>query len=83
MRLRVCFVRVVLCQAETVTGIADPIQSARSLLNAKGSKVEWVVLKVGAEGCYIATRETVLHHPAMKVTISSLACFYGWIPHAD
>mmetsp|Transcript_13385 Transcript_13385/g.25697 ORF Transcript_13385/g.25697 Transcript_13385/m.25697 type:complete len:449 (-) Transcript_13385:663-2009(-) len=56
-------------EAETVTGIADPIQSARSLLNAKGSKVEWVVLKVGAEGCYIATRETVLHHPAMKITV--------------
>ena len=53
-----------------MTGIADAQAAAESLLHAEGSRVEWVVLKQGEEGCYIITRGgEVVHQPAMDVTV--------------
>jgi sugar/nucleoside kinase (ribokinase family) len=57
-------------EAAMVTGHSDPRKAADSLLTAPGSLVRWVVLKVGKDGCFVATRDgQVLHHPAMSVAV--------------
>jgi len=44
-------------EAAMVTGHSDPRKAADSLLTAPGSLVRWVVLKVGKDGCFVATRD--------------------------
>lgn len=57
-------------EAAMVTGHSDPLKAADSLLTAPGSLVKWVVLKVGKDGCFVATRDgAVLHYPAMNVKV--------------
>jgi hypothetical protein len=52
-----------------VTGLADPQAAARSILEAAGSRVAWVVLKMGAGGCFILTPTQLVHHPCMKIQL--------------
>ncbi|KAH8947085.1 hypothetical protein BDL97_11G022100 [Sphagnum fallax] len=55
-------------EAEVLTGMADPLDSATALLS-RGKLSKWVVLKLGADGCLIATSEGIYGAPAFKVDV--------------
>lgn len=52
-----------------LTGMADPQASATALLS-RGKLSKWVVLKLGADGCLIATSEGIYGAPAFKVNMN-------------
>lgn len=54
-----------------MTGIADPRTSATVLLE-RGKTTKWVVVKMGGNGCLIATSDGIYHAPAFKVSLPTL-----------
>lgn len=55
-------------EAEAVTGIADPVLSAKELL-ARGRCTKWVVVKMGDKGCFLTTAHGVYQVPAFTVDV--------------
>ena len=55
-------------QAEALTGIADPVFSAKALLE-KGENTKWVIVKMGERGCLMITTQGIYQVPAFKVII--------------
>ena len=55
-------------QAEALTGIADPVFSAKALLE-KGENTKWVIVKMGEKGCLMITTQGIYQVPAFKVII--------------
>lgn len=55
-------------EAKVLTGIEDPVLSAKSLL-AKGQRTRWVIVKLGDRGCLMTTAHGVYKVPAFKVDI--------------
>jgi sugar/nucleoside kinase (ribokinase family) len=53
-------------EAALATGVDDPVQAARRLLDFGP---EWVVVKQGAAGCAICTEKNALHIPGFAVTV--------------
>lgn len=53
-----------LVEAQKLTGLSDPGECAHSLLEA-GAKL--IVLKLGREGCLVASQEGVIHVPGFRV----------------
>jgi hypothetical protein len=53
-------------QAEALTGIADPVFSAKALLE-KGENTKWVIVKMGEKGCLMITTRGIYQVPAFKV----------------
>jgi sugar/nucleoside kinase (ribokinase family) len=51
-------------EAETLTGISDPLEAGRELLR-KGPEI--VVIKLGGKGSIVVTKERVLKMPAFRV----------------
>ena len=51
-------------EAEALTGLKDPVESAKALLNV-GPKI--VVIKLGDKGAIVATRDEIIREPAFNV----------------
>ena len=59
-------------QAQALTGVADPVSSAKALLE-KGENTKWVIVKMGEKGCLMITAHGVYQVPAFKVILDM--CF--------
>ncbi|PKI64095.1 hypothetical protein CRG98_015539 [Punica granatum] len=55
-------------EAESLTGINDPVLAGQKLLN-RGARTKWVVVKMGARGSIIITRSSISCAPAFKVNV--------------
>eukprot|EP00250_Pteridium_aquilinum_P016743 c23270_g1_i1 orf=701-2221(+) len=55
-------------EAEALTGLDDPVLSAKELL-ARGQCTKWVIVKMGDKGCLMTTAHGVYQCPAFKVDV--------------
>ncbi|XVE72992.1 hypothetical protein DITRI_Ditri11bG0082500 [Diplodiscus trichospermus] len=55
-------------EAETLTGIANPILAGQELLR-KGVRTKWVVVKMGPKGSILITTSSITCAPAFKVVV--------------
>lgn len=53
-------------QAESLTGIADPVLAGQELLR-KGVRTKWVIIKMGPKGSLLITMSSISCAPAFKV----------------
>ena len=58
-------------QAESLTGIANPILAGQELLR-KGVRTKWVVVKMGPKGSILITTSSITCAPAFKVSYIAL-----------
>lgn len=59
---------LMICQAESLTGIRDPILAGMEFLR-KGICTEWVVVKMGSKGSILITKSSISFAPAFKVSL--------------
>jgi fructose-1-phosphate kinase PfkB-like protein len=57
-------------QAESLTGIGDPILAGQELLK-RGIRTKWVIVKMGLKGSILITTSSIACAPAFKVTSHS------------
>lgn len=57
-------------QAESLTGITNPIQAGQELLK-KGVHTRWVIIKMGGKGSILITNSSIICAPAFKVIFLS------------
>lgn len=57
-------------QAESLTGIGDPILAGQELLK-RGIRTKWVIVKMGLKGSFLITTSSIVCAPAFKVTSHS------------
>jgi len=57
-------------QAESLTGIGDPILAGQELLKS-GIRTKWVIVKMGLKGSILITSSSIACAPAFKVTSQS------------
>lgn len=55
-------------EAESLTGIGNPIQAGKELLK-KGDRTKWVIVKMGARGSILITMSSISCVPAFKVNV--------------
>ncbi|XP_020590458.1 probable fructokinase-1 [Phalaenopsis equestris] len=55
-------------EAESLTGIKNPILAGRELID-KGVRIKWVVIKMGAKGSMLITKSTISCAPAFMVNV--------------
>lgn len=55
-------------EAEALTGVADPVLSAKRLLD-RGQCTKWVIIKMGDKGCLMVTGNDAYRVPAFKVDV--------------
>ncbi|KAL4309202.1 hypothetical protein GQ457_01G052770 [Hibiscus cannabinus] len=55
-------------EAESLTGVADPILAGKELLK-EGNRAKWVVVKMGPKGSILITKSSITCAPAFKVKI--------------
>lgn len=55
-------------EAEALTGLADPVLSAKILLD-RGQCTKWVIVKMGEKGCLMTTTHGIYQVPAFKVDV--------------
>ncbi|XVE77880.1 hypothetical protein DITRI_Ditri13aG0099100 [Diplodiscus trichospermus] len=55
-------------EAESLTGIANPIRAGQELLR-KGVRTKWVVVKMGPKGSILITMSSITCAPAFKVKV--------------
>ncbi|MGI9372621.1 MAG: PfkB family carbohydrate kinase [Hyphomicrobiales bacterium] len=59
-----------LAEASEITGLQDPAAAARALLNKMGDRAKGVVIRAGADGCWIAEPDTSpIHVPGFDVEV--------------
>ncbi|CAK9150041.1 unnamed protein product [Ilex paraguariensis] len=63
-------------EAESLTGIGNPILAAQELLR-KGVRTKWVIVKMGAKGSILITMSNISCAPAFKVPFIMLICAHG------
>ncbi|KAK8487852.1 hypothetical protein V6N13_045977 [Hibiscus sabdariffa] len=66
--LRMSDVLLTADEAESLTGIADPILAGKELLK-EGNRAKWVVVKMGPNGSILITKSSITCAPAFKVKI--------------
>ncbi|CAJ2627730.1 unnamed protein product [Trifolium pratense] len=57
-------------EAESLTGIGDPILAGQELLK-RGIRTKWVIVKMGLKGSILITASSIVCAPAFKVTAHS------------
>lgn len=57
-----------MCQAESLTGIEDPILAGQELLR-EGVRTKWVIIKMGPKGSILITPSNISCAPAFKVVM--------------
>lgn len=77
--LQYCFSQVTttgidLSQAESLTGIEDPILAGQQLLK-EGIRTKWVIIKMGPRGSILITPSSISCAPAFKVVKCECATF--------
>ncbi|XP_027365572.1 ribokinase [Abrus precatorius] len=55
-------------EAESLTGIADPILAGQELLK-RGIRTKWVIVKMGSKGSILITATSIACAPAFKVNV--------------
>ncbi|KAK9015536.1 hypothetical protein V6N11_006639 [Hibiscus sabdariffa] len=55
-------------EAESLTGVADPILAGKELLK-EGNRAKWVLVKMGPKGSILITKSSITCAPAFKVKI--------------
>ncbi|KMT10301.1 hypothetical protein BVRB_5g120550 [Beta vulgaris subsp. vulgaris] len=55
-------------EAESLTGIANPISAGKELLK-RGSRTKWVIIKMGSKGSLLITLSGTSYAPSYKVTV--------------
>ncbi|KAF8401822.1 hypothetical protein HHK36_012768 [Tetracentron sinense] len=56
-------------EAESLTGISNPIQAGQELLR-KGLRTKWVIVKMGPKGSILITTKSISCVPGFKVNVS-------------
>jgi len=67
-------------QAESLTGIGDPILAGQELLK-RGIRTKWVIVKMGLKGSILITSSSIACAPAFKVTSQSHSELSQLLPH--
>lgn len=59
---------LLLCQAESLTSIGDPVLAGQELLR-KGVRTKWVIVKMGQKGSILITMSSISYAPSFKVLL--------------
>ena len=69
-------------QAETLTGIGNPISAGQQLLK-QGMRTKWVIIKMGSKGSILIAKSSISCVPAFKVSIFFIRNLHSMLLSVD
>lgn len=78
VNLRLCqsiLLILIIFQAESLTGIKNPVLAGQELLK-QGVHKKWVIVKMGPKGSILITKSGISCAPAFKVSVSILTSLF-------